>query len=458
MQEKSKKVIITSDMYLPQSLLEEVLHANGITYDAFYLSSTVGKQKVTGNLFRYLLSEAKVESRDVVHIGDSIRGDYLGARKAGIKGILIPKRINNTMLFDLNRKDQNTSLHCFVNNHVDTTKDNYYQTGFCCFGPVLYGFIRWLHEQVGRSRIFFFSRDGFIIKKAYDSIYQDTNSDYLYVSRRSLSVPLLWKHSGWEEIFDYITMTRYFSLQTFLERLGLESDSYVIRAKDFGLAAEDVFQQTSVQADEKLKKFYSTIEKDVRKNSKQEFLALCNYFREKRFAGNVAVVDIGWNGSMQKYLLELMRLSDIDVTLHGYYFGIRKQIPDAFLQGYIYDPKNKQYEPALSFMQGLFESFFLSQEGSTKKYVITGNHAKPVLYLPEYTETDKEFKALKSVQDGAMNFCSRFSESILADCTVRKEDYLKNLFEFGTAPSREETEWFGDFAFYDTIIKVLNYY
>ena len=445
-----KTIIITSDMYLPQPLLEEVLHANGITFDAFYLSNTVGKQKVTGNLFRYMLDEAKIESKAVVHLGDSIRGDYLGARKAGIKSILIPKRINNTVFFDLYKKKQNTTLHCFINNHIDSEKGNYYKTGFCCFGPVLYGFVQWLHDQVGRYRIFFFSRDGFIIKKAYESIYQNVDSDYLYVSRRSLSVPLLWKYSDWKEIFGFITMTRYFSLRTFLERLGLDPDRYVIRAKEFGLDAEDVFQQASVQTDNKLKKFYTAIRTDVIENSQKEFTALCNYFREKKFVGDVAVVDIGWNGSMQKCLAELMRLADIHVTMHGYYFGIRKQISETSMQGYIYDPKHMQYETSLSFMQGLFESFFLSQEGSTKKYEIKDNIAKPILYTPEYVETDKEFKALKAVQSGALEFCRLFSESILADHAVRKEDFLQNFLAFGTDPSIEEAEWFGDFAFYDT--------
>ena len=447
-----KKIFITSDMYLPQLLLEEVLNTNGITYDAFYLSSAIGKQKVTGNLFRYLLSDAKLESREVIHIGDSIRGDYVGAKKAGIKGVLIPKRINNTVFVDLHKKRQNTSLNCFINNHIDNKKDHYYKTGFCCFGPVLYGFIQWLHERIGGRKVFFFSRDGFIIKKAYESIYQNVDSDYLYVSRRSLSVPLLWKYSGWEEIFGYITMTRYFTLRTFLERLGLEPDKYIIRAQAFGLAAEEIFQQNSVQADVKLKMFYTAIQTDVIENSKQEFSALCNYFREKRFVEDIAVVDIGWNGSMQKCLVELMRLANIKVTIHGYYFGIRKQIPDTYMHGFIYDPEHMQYEPPLSFMQGLFESFFLSQEGSTKKYEMINSHAKPILYAPEYAKTDKEFKALKTVQNGALEFCRLFSRSILTDHVVSKEDFLKNLFAFGTAPSVEETEWFGDFAFYDTNI------
>ena len=163
-------------------------------------------------------------------------------------------------------------------------------------------------------------------------------------------------------------------------------------------------------------------------------MALCNYFGEKKFVGDVAVVDIGWNGSMQKCLAELMRLADIHVTIHGYYFGIRKQISETSMQGYIYDPKHMQYETSLSFMQGLFESFFLSQEGSTKKYEIKDNIAKPILYTPEYVETDKEFKALKAVQSGALEFCRLFSESILADHAVRKEDFLQNFLALTLLP------------------------
>lgn len=62
---------------------------------------------------------------------------------------------------------------------------------------------------------FFFARDGYVAKKVYDILYPECSTDYIYLSRRALSVPLLWKHSDWDEFSHYITVTRFFTVRVF---------------------------------------------------------------------------------------------------------------------------------------------------------------------------------------------------------------------------------------------------
>ncbi|WP_443984783.1 hypothetical protein, partial [Dialister hominis] len=54
--EKRKKIIITSDMYLPEQFLKDILHAQGFDFNFCFISSSFGVQKVTGNLFKKMLS------------------------------------------------------------------------------------------------------------------------------------------------------------------------------------------------------------------------------------------------------------------------------------------------------------------------------------------------------------------------------------------------------------------
>ena len=90
-QSKGKQIIITSDMYLPKVFLQKILHQNGIVFDHCFVSSEYGVQKVTGRLFRKELEALHISPSQIIHIGDSVRADAIGAWRAGIKFVLIPK-------------------------------------------------------------------------------------------------------------------------------------------------------------------------------------------------------------------------------------------------------------------------------------------------------------------------------------------------------------------------------
>ena len=50
------------------------------------------------------------------------------------------------------------------------------------------------------DKVYFFSRDGYLMKQAFDLLYKentDIKTYYLEVSRRSLRVPILWKTIVW---------------------------------------------------------------------------------------------------------------------------------------------------------------------------------------------------------------------------------------------------------------------
>ena len=446
-----KKVIITSDMYLPEEFLKEILHEQGIDFDFCFISSSYKAKKVTGNLFRIMLSKLRISPQDVIHIGDSIRGDYLGAYKAKVRSILIPKIVNRTSWVNLKENKQQTIFNTFSNNHLDTSKCLYYQFGFSVFGPVLYGFIQWLHRRVDDKKIFFFARDGYVVKKAYDVLYPGSQTDYIYLSRRALSVPLLWKHSEWREFSNYITITRFFTVRTLLERLGLDPEKYQKQIRPFQLTLDTILKEKNFLDDERLKAFYYSIYEDIIENSKNEFECLAEYFKGKNFQGDIAVMDIGWNGSMQRYLREIMDILGINANINGYYFGIRQVLKSTQVHGYLYESSRRQLEPKVSFMQGLFESFFLSREGSTRRYKLNKGIAIPELYAPEYHEADAEFQAFQALQEGAIEFCKQYAE-----CSVNQlkkytaEEYSSNLLRFGVKPTLKDSLLFGDFRFYDT--------
>ncbi len=87
------KVFIVSDMYLPSSVIGSILSNCGITgYEKIYVSNEYDCNKISGELFKKVLAENDLSGKDLLHIGDSIKADYLGARKAGITSCLIRRK------------------------------------------------------------------------------------------------------------------------------------------------------------------------------------------------------------------------------------------------------------------------------------------------------------------------------------------------------------------------------
>ena len=100
---EKKDIYLISDMYLPENAIVQLLDKCGINeYKKLYLSNKNGVNKISGKLFDILLKHENIDCRKIVHIGDSIKADFLGARRVNIKSILVRrknrlKRIVNTI-------------------------------------------------------------------------------------------------------------------------------------------------------------------------------------------------------------------------------------------------------------------------------------------------------------------------------------------------------------------------
>lgn len=91
--ESNKKIIIISDMYLSKDIISKMLKKCGYDrYEKLYVSNEYGVDKRSGKLFDLVLKKENIESNDIIHIGDSLKADILGAKKNNIKSIFIPRK------------------------------------------------------------------------------------------------------------------------------------------------------------------------------------------------------------------------------------------------------------------------------------------------------------------------------------------------------------------------------
>ena len=157
-------------------------------------------------------------------------------------------------------------LRKFCITNLSWQKDTYYRFGYETFGIVLYGFCKWLIEDLkkqGISQILFFSRDGYIMKEAFERMpnHERFDAQYIYVSRRSLRVPLLWEKD--RASIDEICPTRYISLADLLVSLGLEPIEYAKLAEKYHYTLQTVVKDSDIEKNELLINFLDEIWGDV---------------------------------------------------------------------------------------------------------------------------------------------------------------------------------------------------
>jgi len=458
--EQHKKVLITTDMYLPLEIIEYILKKNGFSgYDKIYLSAKIGKTKAKGDLFDYILQNEKISGNELIHIGDNKKSDIRNAQAKNIKTIHVKKqlRVTTNNLLEVSNIDVNI-LKTFINNNfVYSRKDLFTQVGFEYFGPLLFGFVDWIKtncEKNGHQKIYFLSRDGFLMKKAFKVINIGGNLDlhYMYASRRALQVAAIHFCPRYEDVVQSMFLPRKVSIAWLLKRWGLIPENYYNQVKKIGLDVLDVFDHSTVLGNSKIRELYGLLLPEIIENSKREYEALCVYLRTLDFCGNVAIVDIGWYGNMQHSLMTVLKHANLNVNVTGYYLGI---VPDSRYQklynmhGYLFEAnKNEYLFEKFKYLSSLLEIFFMAPHGSAKKYYLTNGIPQVELLEFEYAGSETKDNVDK-IQNSALDFVKKYY--ILANQYVNNNEklYLNNMYSAFMRPSYKLAKQIGSLQMRD---------
>ncbi len=467
-----KKIVLISDMYLPKECIEKMLSNCGYEgYSRLYLSCDCQKRKACkGELFDYALQDLNITPNKIVHIGDHPKSDGRNPGRLGIKSILVRPNIHTEFFREnsLNDKDRfhYHILRSFCANRDAGIEDYFERFGYEVFGPLLAGFCDWLNSQTlekKAEKIYFFARDGYIVKKAYDILFPNTDIKdyYLEVSRRSLRVPQIWVTPDYEDIVGMFSPTSLQNIIVFFDNLGLSFYDYEEKCQAIGINADYTFKRNGMLGNSKLREVYGFIKEDVINNSKAEYAALLAYMNNYKLHGNIAVVDIGWRGSMQKFLLNVCRQAKIDVDILGLYVGLAKGARDYSkekninFKGYVFDCNSNERDQDLRApFVGLFESLFLAQSGSCKRYFFDEKgKVKVELYRNEYLQDNGSFtedaNSISKIQNGALKFVEDYKNCVLRQLNISSQVFFANLYNAGVNPDKVLLKKFGDLDFRD---------
>ncbi len=458
--QKGKRIVITSDMYLPESIIRKILEKCDINnYEKLYLSSSYKKNKRTGNLYDCIKADYPGMQRKILHIGDNMIGDYLVPFKRGIRRCLIDGDKKNLRYWKRPNTEEGFPdrhwLYAFLNNRILMMDDKSDASviGYEVIGPIVLGFCQWLYKRVREDRIeklFFLSREGKFLQEAYHVMHPEESLPqcYLHVSRRALLVPLVLETRTYD---DLINLTKIFlhapQLETIGEICSLDKEEYEKGLRKLGL---DI--KIPVYEVEEGKK--TAVIKLVHELGHARFLQQKNllnqYLEQNGFGGKNGIVDICSSGTMQRFLVRAFR--EKDVELYGYYMGVRNVESEEFYldmkrYGYLFSPgKNKDINYAIRFTTELFETLFLSTEGSVLAYNGENGRVVPVLNEVEYREKEKNF--IETVQRSALRFLKEIRNSGYWDDQKQlvPEDVFQGYVSLGARPSMRTVELFQNFV------------
>lgn len=438
-----KKVIATSDMYLPLETVEKILNKCGYAdLDKIYLSSELRITKWNGKLFEKVISDFEVVPRKIVHIGDNEYSDYKKPQELKMKSCHFPKSIdimqnnypnlNNTNLFG--KLNENFSLlnidHQFYRDYMGVRcslgiiankffdnpfisfnsqsdfNSNPYLIGYYNLGMHILSLSKWLLDNYKNKKydsLSFMARDGYIpylACKELSSLYDiDENKlNYVHVSRKSL-MPL-----SFTSLKDLYKINEYFNMNYVTVEDILNSLKDVITlTKDY----EKILEKSGFKLDktipnEKYNEFIKLIyDKFYDKNKYNEYLKIAKDYFEQNFKGNAATFDIGYSGQPELILSNILG-KEIDT-----YF-IHANSDNAF--------KNSKYA---GYNVNLFYQYKPSFTGTLREYMISNNANGCIGYKKEKNECVPIFgnsndyhyfdkKMLEELQTGCIDFIKDF--------------------------------------------------
>ncbi len=334
-------------------------------------------------------------------------------------------------------------------------KNEYYTFGHDLFGPFLYGFTKWLREKIkknGDRKIFFFSRDGFLMQKAYDLLEKEQplglEQYYVYFSRNSLRRGLLWHCDSFEKSLRYLSKRRFIEMAEVASYYGLERDELDPVLREIGIEWNENLTFDTLCDNKKVKTMYERFENVIMERSRNQYDTVIGYLKQINMDGQCAIVDIGWHGTMQYYLEQLIEIAGLDIKVNGYYVGSSPiEQHKGKSEGYLFCEQNLALRKSVLCFLGGYEKLFQSLEGSTDGYFIAGKEIVPVLKPYEY-EKDREIQSyIMNLQTGALDYVKQGVRKHLT--FDNEQDAYSMLIRFGKNPSYAETQMFRFFYIAD---------
>lgn len=324
--------------------------------------------------------------------------------------------------------------------------------------PVLYSYMTWVIKEVqnrGIHTLYFLARDGYVLRKIAKRICQEQKLDiecrYLYCSRMSLRMPTY--HLIGEEAFRLIFMDGYHvSLQSIFERVCLPENLWQQVLLQSGISENvDLTRELTYQEIEDYRKKITSSQcftEYVLNHSEQSYTDTIAYFRQEKLFDqqDLAIVDSGWTGSMQRSLRQLLQSAGWNNKITGFYFGMfaAPKLEDGEYLCFYFDNETNKKNKVL-FCNNLFECFLSAPHGMTIGYNKNTEEDKALPICKKNPPCEQQQRIQKQI-DGILHGTE---ELISQKQLIGVRDCEKILRKLMSTPSVSVVRIYGMFQFCD---------
>jgi len=460
--ELGKPVVFVSDMYLPRDFIVELLRDAGYPYGTVFVSSDIGLTKASGKLFDHVRKEARLDSR-ALHVGDNWIADVRSAGQAGlrtyhyrrpaeIQAKSVPSSVSDAPAVSVQRA---LGQHRLFSDPVQKAGSFWYRFGYGQIGILYLGFTLWLRERLradGITQVFFLARDGHVLRSAFGEVAGDEfSTHYLYASRRAMAIPAMSNVDEEAQRFLEAAMASM-SVADYLARIHIDYRSVLTDIQAVGFAHPT--QPFSERQDyDRLRELFQRIEPAIVASARAERNLLLGYLEQAGFFSSprVAVVDLGWNGTIQSSLSRIMDEEGRKTEIVGYYLGTfasakAHRARGLRMNGFLCEEgEPKERLRVITQCVEIFEFAHTAPHGTVTRF-----HKEPNgTILPELAvseEPQEQIDAAIEVQRGGLDFMRDYM------ALHRRHNWLEigptaalsSLQRVISAPTREEARHLGD--------------
>ena len=396
MKSNGKKIIITSDMYLPETVVKDILKMFSIPYDALYLSNACNRRKDDGSMWKLL----KAKEGEFLHFGDNEYSDYQmayenesyalkisSAKETSLKFFtfeihsladsLVYGQIINEFLFN----------DPFIQNETEFYPRTKEMLAKVILAPIFISFFQNLFLKIKQKPqvLLYISREGYYLKQMHEKmieIYQEFSHIkylYFYASRRASSIAAA---ETLEDLYE-ITETNY---------EGTLFDFFYYR---FGYSLDKTAKNTKVKLpdDKEMVKLKIKEEKDsLLMQAQQEKKNYYKYVDKTLLPedlSHLCIIDLGYSGTTQYYLSKIIKKK-----ISGYYFLVSDKLKPLKLKEEVdacfnYENHQSNIKHPLYRYNLLLESFLTAKNGQ----LIFFNEKGDPIFL-DTKEQKKKFELL----------------------------------------------------------------
>lgn len=429
---QGKRILIISDIYLPSQHLKQLVEYAGIIdfVEDVISSADTFLAKASGEAFPFIEKKFNLSKDQWVHIGDNPISDGLRPTEFGVEALVINDS-SEKLRKNITRRYYDYSdgkpfwrgrvLQQFMQPHEgeNVKRDDLYVEGYNFLAPLLGGFVQEIAERAAEqkiTKIFFLSREGYTFKKFWEKamplLFPAGNIpeiEYLYVSRMALAGAtcayqgLTLKNANISFLpsgnRDFRDVCRIFQLQVepfdeLLSKYNLTIDTCLSHLHE-GFDPTHQRNFKSFLEDD-------AVQVEVKKQTLPANEAMVRYFTEAGMFDHkdVAIVDIGWLGTIQRFLYDAIKHHEDCPTLHGFLFAATRGLKyptthKNFIEGLVFD-RNK-FDLAAStvlYARDLFEEACRAPYPTLNGYRLKGDG-----YELEFRKTDDEIGEAEIKQD-----------------------------------------------------------